>query len=81
MLFKTDEIFYLDPMKDALTYQVDKLLSEGKSRFHIWKRLKSSENADALRHTLNNKALLKDKQAYRYLNLSADLNPSVRNHQ
>ncbi len=56
-------------MKDELTQQVDKLLSEGKSRFHIWKRLKSSENTAALRHTLNNKALLKDKKAYRYLNI------------
>jgi len=56
-------------MKDALTYQVDKLLSEGRSRFHIWKRLKNSENETALRHTLNNKALLKDKKAYRYLNI------------
>ncbi|MCF8127831.1 MAG: hypothetical protein K9N10_04910 [Deltaproteobacteria bacterium] len=65
----TNGTFYLDPMKDALTYQVDKLLSEGKSRFHIWKRLKGSEDADALRHTLNNKALLKDKKAYRYLNI------------
>jgi len=66
---KTNEAFHLDLMKDALTYEVDKLLSEGKSRFHIWKRLKSSENEAALRHTLNNKALLKDKKAYRYLNI------------
>jgi hypothetical protein len=66
---KSEEVFHLDLMKDALTYQVDKLLSEGKSRFHIWKRIKNSENAAALRHTLNNKALLKDKKAYRYLNI------------
>ena len=47
-------------MKDELTHQVDTLLSEGKSRFQIWKRLENSENAGALRHCLNNKALLKD---------------------
>ena len=56
-------------MKDELTHQVDMLLSEGKSRFQIWKRLKSNENAAALRHCLNNKALLKDRKAYRYLNI------------
>jgi hypothetical protein len=56
-------------MKDELTQQVDMLLSEGKSRFQIWKRIKNNENAAALRHCLNNKALLKDKKAYRYLNI------------
>jgi len=56
-------------MKDELTQQVDMLLSEGKSRFQIWKRIKNNENATALRHCLNNKALLKDKKAYRYLNI------------
>jgi len=60
-------------MKDELTQQVDKLLSEGKSRFHIWKRLKNHENADKLRHCLNNNALLKDKKAYRYLNIFLSL--------
>jgi len=56
-------------MKDELTHQVDTLLSKGKSRFQIWKRLKNSENAARLRHCLNNKALLKDKKAYKYLNI------------
>ncbi len=56
-------------MKDELTQQVDMLLSEGKSRFQIWKRLKNSENAAGLRGLLNNKPLLKDKKAYRYLNI------------
>lgn len=66
---KPDEIFHLDPMKDELTHQVDTLLSEGKSRFQIWKRLENSENAGSLRHCLNNKALLKDKKAFKYLNI------------
>jgi hypothetical protein len=66
---KTHEVFHLDPMKDELTHQVDALLSEGKSRFQIWKRLKNSENAGTLRRCLNNKALLKDKKAYKYLNI------------
>ena len=56
-------------MKDELTHQIDTLLSEGKSRFQIWKRLENSENAGALRHCLNNRALLKGKRAYRYLNI------------
>jgi len=56
-------------MKDELTHQVDVLLSEGKSRFQIWKQLKTSENAVGLRGRLNNKPLLKDKQKYRYLNI------------
>ncbi len=56
-------------MKDELTSQVDMLLSEGKSRLQIWKRLKNSENPGSLRHCLNNKALLKDKKAYRFLNI------------
>ena len=56
-------------MKDELTHQVDTLLSKGKSRFQIWKQLKNSENAARLRHCLNNKALLKDKKAYKYLNI------------
>jgi hypothetical protein len=56
-------------MKDELTHQVDMLLLEGKSRFQIWKRLKNNENAARLRHCLNNKALLKDRKAYRYLNI------------
>jgi len=56
-------------MKDELTHQVDMLLSEGKSRFQIWKQIKNNENAAALRNCLNNKALLKDKKAYRYLNI------------
>ena len=56
-------------MKDKLTHQVDTLLSEGKSRFQIWKRLENSENAGALRRCLNSKALLKDKKAYKYLNI------------
>ena len=60
-------------MKDELTHQVDTLLSEGKSRFQIWQRLKNSENSGALRHCLNNKALLKDKKAYRYLNIFLSL--------
>jgi len=60
-------------MKDELTQQVDMLLSEGKSRFQIWKRIKNNENAAALRHCLNNKALLKDKKAYRYLNIFLSL--------
>lgn len=60
-------------MKDDLTHQVDMLLSEGKSRFQIWKRLKNNENAAGLRHCLNNKALLKDKKAYRYLNIFLSL--------
>ncbi len=69
MVPKPDGVLHPVPMKDALTYQVDKMLSEGKSRSHIWKRLKSSENRAALRHTLNNKALLEDKKAYRYVNI------------
>jgi len=56
-------------MKDELTHQVDTLLSEGKSRFQIWKKIKTLENATALRHCLNNKALLKDKKAYKFLNI------------
>ena len=56
-------------MKDELTHEVDTLLSEGKSRFQIWKRLENSENAGALRRCLNSKALLKDKKAYKYLNI------------
>ena len=70
---KTNEAFHLDPMKDELTHQVDALLSEGKSRFQIWKRLKNSENTESLRHCLNNKTLLKDKKAYRYLNIFLSL--------
>ena len=67
---KTGEAFHLKYlMKDELTHQVDLLLLEGKSRFQIWKRLKNNENADGLRHCLNNKALLKDRKAYRYLNI------------
>ena len=31
-------------MKDELNDQVDLLLSEGKDRFQIWKRLKDNEN-------------------------------------
>ena len=60
-------------MKDELTHQVDALLSEGKSRFQIWKRLKDSENAERLRHFLNNRALLKDKKAYQYPNIFLSL--------
>ena len=60
-------------MKDELTQQVDMLLSEGKSRSQIWKRLKNNENAEKLRHCLNNKALLKDKKTYRYLNIFLSL--------
>ena len=56
-------------MKDELTHQVDVLLSEGKSRFQIWKRLENNDNAAGLRSCLNNKALLKDKKAYKYLNI------------
>lgn len=56
-------------MKDELTHEVDRLLIEGKSRFQIWKRLKNNENSAGLRHCLNNKALLKDRKAYRYLNI------------
>jgi len=70
---KTDEAFHLGPMKDELTHQVDTLFSEGKSRFQIWKRLKDSENAERLRHCLNNRTLLKDKKAYRYLNIFLSL--------
>jgi len=70
---KTNEAFHLDLMKDELTHQVDALLSEGKNRFQIWKRLKNSENAESLRHCLNNKTLLKDKKAYRYLNIFLSL--------
>jgi len=66
---KPREAFHPDPMKDELTHQVDALLSEGKSRFQIWKRLKNSENEGTLRRCLNNKALLKDKKAYKYLNI------------
>ena len=70
---KTNEAFHLDLMKDELTHQVDALLSEGKNRFQIWKRLKNSENTESLRHCLNNKTLLKDKKAYRYLNIFLSL--------
>jgi hypothetical protein len=56
-------------MKDELTQQVDMLLSEGKSRFQIWKRLINKENAAGLRDRVNNKPLLKDRNAYRYLNI------------
>lgn len=60
-------------MKNELTHQVDTLLSESKNRFQIWKRLKNSENTGSLRHCLNSKALLKDKKAYRYLNIFLSL--------
>ncbi len=60
-------------MKDELNDQVDSLLSEGNDRFQIWKRLKNSENTAGLRQYLNNKALRKDKKAYRYLNIFLSL--------
>ncbi len=60
-------------MKDELNDQVDLLLSEGKDRFQIWKRLKDNENRFKLRNFLNSKALLKDKKAYRYLNIFLSL--------
>ncbi len=56
-------------MKDELSNQIDLLLSKGNDRFQIWKRLKNSENESSLRQHLNNKALLKDKNTYRYLNI------------
>ncbi len=56
-------------MKDELNDQVDLLLSEGNDRFRIWKRLKDGDNQPRLRHYLNNKALLKDKNAHKYLNI------------
>ncbi len=60
-------------MKDELNDHVDLLLSEGNDRFQIWKRLKNSENKFKLRNYLNNKALLKDKNAYRYLSIFLSL--------
>ena len=60
-------------MKDELNDHVDLLLSEGNDRFQIWKRLKNSENEFKLRNYLNNKALLKDKNAYRYLSIFLSL--------
>ena len=56
-------------MKNELNTQVDMLLSKGNDRFEIWKRLKTKDNTVALRHHLNNKALLKNKRTYRYLNI------------
>ena len=56
-------------MKDELNTQIDGLLAKGKDRFEIWKRLKNNENQAALRHLLNNKALLREKRTYRYLNI------------
>ena len=60
-------------MKDELNTQIDSLLAKGNDRFEIWKRLKNKENKVALRHYLNNKALLKDKRTYRYLNIFLSL--------
>ena len=60
-------------MKDELNSQIDMLLSKGNDRFEIWKRLKAKDNTAALRHYLNNKALLKDKRTYRYLNIFLSL--------
>ncbi len=60
-------------MKDELNDHVDLLLSEGNDRFQIWKRLKSGDNIFRLRHYLNNKALLKDKKTYKYVNILLSL--------
>ena len=60
-------------MKDELSTQIDMLLSKGNDRFEIWKRLKTKNNTVALRHHLNNKALLKNKRTYRYLNIFLSL--------
>lgn len=60
-------------MKDELNNKIDMLLAKGNDRFQIWKRLKDKENRVALRHHLNNKALLKDKRTYRYLNIFLSL--------
>ena len=60
-------------MKDELSIQIDMLLSEGSDRFKIWKQLRSTENKPSLRHYLNNKALLKDKNTYKYLNIFLSL--------
>ena len=60
-------------MKDELNTQIDMLLAKGNDRFEIWKRLKNKGNKVALRHYLNNKALLKDKRTYRYVNIFLSL--------
>jgi hypothetical protein len=60
-------------MKNELNTQIDMLIAKGNDRFEIWKRLKNKENKVALRHSLNNKALSKDKRRYRYLNIFLSL--------
>ncbi len=60
-------------MKDELNSEIDGLLAKGHDRFEIWKRLKDKRNKVALRHHLNNKALLRDRRTYRYLNIFLSL--------